>query len=65
LRNFQKFFNMRMSQHSSSVQKRLRQIADVKLNDDIVFISSFNVFVLKTIIIAVWNMKILVIFSLI
>jgi hypothetical protein len=35
------------------------------LDDDVVFISSFDVFVLKTIIIAVWNTKILVIFSLI
>jgi hypothetical protein len=35
------------------------------LNDDIVFILNFNVFVLKTIIVAVWNTKILVIFSLI
>jgi hypothetical protein len=30
LRNFQKFFNMRMSQHSFSMQKRLRQIINVK-----------------------------------
>jgi hypothetical protein len=30
LRNFQKFFNMRMSQHNSSMQRRFRQIADVK-----------------------------------
>jgi hypothetical protein len=30
LRNFQKFFSMRMSQHSSSVKKRFRQIVDVK-----------------------------------
>ncbi len=35
------------------------------LNDDIVFISNFDVFVLKTIIIVVWNTKIFVIFSLI
>jgi hypothetical protein len=35
------------------------------LNDDVVFISSFVVFVLKTIINAVWNMKIFFIFSLI
>jgi uncharacterized protein Usg len=30
LRNFQKFLNMRMSQHNSLMQKWLRQIADVK-----------------------------------
>ncbi len=35
------------------------------LNDDVVFISNFNVFVLKTIIIVVWNTKIFFIFSLI
>jgi hypothetical protein len=35
------------------------------LNDDVVFISKFDAFVLKTIIIVVWNTKILVIFSLI
>ncbi len=35
------------------------------LNDDVVFISNFDVFVLKTIIIVVWNTKIFVIFSLI
>ncbi len=33
------------------------------LNDDVVFITNFDVFVLKTIIIVVWNTKILVIFS--
>ncbi len=35
------------------------------LDDDVVFITNFDVLVLKTIIIAVWNTKILVIFSLI
>jgi hypothetical protein len=35
------------------------------LNDDVVFISNSDAFVLKTIIIAVWNTRILVIFSLI
>jgi hypothetical protein len=30
LRSFQKFFSMRMSQHSSSRKRRLRQIVDVK-----------------------------------
>jgi hypothetical protein len=30
LRNFYKFFSMRMSQHNSSMQRRFRQIADVK-----------------------------------
>jgi hypothetical protein len=35
------------------------------LNDDVVFISNFSVFVLKMIIIVVWNTKIFVIFSLI
>jgi hypothetical protein len=30
LRNFHKFFNMRMSQHNSLMQKWFRQIADVK-----------------------------------
>jgi hypothetical protein len=35
------------------------------LNDDVVFISNFDVFVLKTIIIVVWNTRILIIFSLI
>jgi hypothetical protein len=30
LRNFQKFFIMRMSQHNSSMQRRFRQIVDVK-----------------------------------
>ncbi len=35
------------------------------LNNDVVFISNFDVFILKTIIIAVWNTRILVIFSLI
>jgi hypothetical protein len=35
------------------------------LNDDIVFISNFDIFVLKTIIIVVWNTKIFIIFSLI
>jgi hypothetical protein len=35
------------------------------LNDDVVFISNFDVFVLKMIIIIVWNTKILFIFSLI
>jgi hypothetical protein len=30
LRSFYKFFSMRMSQHSSSMKKRFRQIADVK-----------------------------------
>jgi hypothetical protein len=34
------------------------------LNNDVVFISNFDVFVLKTSIIAMWNTKILVIFSL-
>jgi hypothetical protein len=34
-------------------------------DDDVVFISNFDVFVLKTIIIAVWNTKIRFIFSLI
>ncbi len=33
------------------------------LNDDVVFITNFDVFVLKTIIIVVWNTKILCIFS--
>jgi hypothetical protein len=33
------------------------------LNDDVIFITSFDVLVLKTIIIVVWNTKILVIFS--
>jgi hypothetical protein len=37
----------------------------LNLNDDDVFISNFDAFVLKIIIIAVWNTKILVIFSLI
>jgi hypothetical protein len=35
------------------------------LNDDVVFISSFNVFVLKTIIIDMWKTRIFFIFSLI
>jgi hypothetical protein len=35
------------------------------LNDDVVFISNFNAFVLKRIIIAVWNTRIFFIFSLI
>ncbi len=35
------------------------------LNDDVVFISNFDVFVLKTIIIVVWNTRILFIFSMI
>jgi hypothetical protein len=35
------------------------------LNDDVIFITNFDVFVLKTIIIAVWNTKIFVIFSLV
>jgi hypothetical protein len=35
------------------------------LNNDVVFITNFNVFVLKTIIIVVWNTRILVIFSLV
>jgi hypothetical protein len=35
------------------------------LNDDVVFISNFNVFVLKTIINVMWNTKIFFIFSLI
>jgi hypothetical protein len=35
------------------------------LNDDVVFITNFNVFVLKTIIIIVWNTRIFVIFSLV
>jgi hypothetical protein len=35
------------------------------LNDDVVFISNFDVFVLKTIIIVMWNTKIFFIFSLI
>ncbi len=35
------------------------------LNDDVVFITSFDVLVLKTIIIVVWNTKIFVIFSLV
>jgi hypothetical protein len=30
LRSFQKFFSMRMSQHSSSIKRRFRQIIDVK-----------------------------------
>jgi hypothetical protein len=30
LRNFQKFFSMRMSQHNSLMQKRFRQMTDVK-----------------------------------
>jgi hypothetical protein len=33
------------------------------LNNDVVFITNFDIFVLKTIIIVVWNTKILVIFS--
>jgi hypothetical protein len=35
------------------------------LNDDVVFITNFDAFVLKTIIIAVWNTRIFVIFSLV
>ncbi len=35
------------------------------LNDNVVFITNFDVFVLKTIIIAVWNTRIFVIFSLV
>jgi hypothetical protein len=35
------------------------------LNDDVVFISNFDIFVLKAIIIAVWNTRILCIFSLV
>ncbi len=35
------------------------------LDDDVVFITNFDVFVLKTIIIVVWNTKILCIFSLV
>ncbi len=35
------------------------------LDDDVVFITNFDAFVLKTIIIAVWNTRILVIFSLV
>jgi hypothetical protein len=65
LRNFQKFFSMRMSQHNSSMQKWLRQIADENLDDDVVFITNFDVFVLKTIIIVVWNTRIFIIFSLV
>jgi hypothetical protein len=35
------------------------------LNDDVIFITNFDVFVLKTIIIIVWNTRIFVIFSLV
>ncbi len=35
------------------------------LNDDVIFITNFDAFILKTIIIVIWNTKILVIFSLV
>jgi hypothetical protein len=47
------------------MQKRFRQIANVKFKRWCHFILNFDVFVLKTIIIVMWNTKILVIFSLI